>query len=178
MTTQSEQLEQMDYFEEDFIEEVDDVFFTTIGRFLVEFSGLESTLNIAIADLLHDDYHGIGYTVIENLNLLSKIQLYDKLCRQRISYARNRNRLKERLKKIILYFDDVRVFRNKIAHANWRTLSKDYNVRTKISTNKDSGDVEFKNERMTITDIDQNIDKANWVEEKIYALIESINNSL
>jgi hypothetical protein len=75
MKVKSESLEQYDFASGDYIDKVARRYEARIGRFLIRFSELEHTLDIAIAEWLSDRSHQLGYMVLEGYSLNNKIQL-------------------------------------------------------------------------------------------------------
>src|SRR5258708_10957344 len=74
-----EMLEQHDYSTDDYIYEVENKYSPLVGMFLIRFSTLEHSLNIAIAEIVHSGTHELGMVVVENLTTRNKIELYYKL---------------------------------------------------------------------------------------------------
>jgi hypothetical protein len=137
-----------DFYYEDYIEKVKNKYATLIGKFLIEFSYLEHTLNLSIAWSFADDLHEIGYTIIENLKFSQKIDLFYKLYVREEVMIRNK-KTKPVLNKIIQELEEINSFRNNIVHANWESLKEDCTVRTKIIVDREGEGVKFKRVKMT-----------------------------
>lgn len=60
MNNDFEELEQCDYIDSDYLEEVQSKYSSVIGEFMIDFSYLEHEINLAIADIIHDDMHETG----------------------------------------------------------------------------------------------------------------------
>jgi len=73
------ELEQFDFIDDERLDKVISKYSTLIGLFLIKFSSLEHEINIAIADILHDDCHETGYVIIERLSIRNKIDLFNKM---------------------------------------------------------------------------------------------------
>ena len=145
MKVKSESLEQYDLVYGDYIDKVARRYEARIGRLFIRFSELEHTLDIAIAERLSDRSHDLGYMVLDGVSLNNKIELFRKLLHSYTKLLRP-SRLKT-FQSIVKRLHEARVFRNYVAHANWRSLEKSGYVRTRV-TEKD-GDIVFKKVRVT-----------------------------
>lgn len=143
MNEENEALEQYDYSTNDYLYKVEDKYAPLIGLFLIRFSELEHTLNIAIAEIINDRTHEPGFVVIENLTTNNKIQLFYKFYLQLVS-ALGKKKHVDRLRQLRSQLEEINTFRNKIAHANWQTLNKQGMVRTKIVVDNQQGYVLFR----------------------------------
>lgn len=162
-----EELEQFDYIDGDYLDKVFRKYVSQIGLFLIKFSVLEHELNLAIADILGDDYHETGYVIIEKLTTSNKIDLFYKMYARFHSCIDKYNN-KEMLNIIVKQLDSLNMFRNNIVHANWQSLTKDGLVRTKIIVDNQEGFVKFKKIEITPNVIRSRI-------KEIDSLIESID---
>jgi hypothetical protein len=137
-----------DFYYEDYIEKVKNKYAPLIGKFLIEFSYLEHTLNLAIAESFADDLHEIGYTIIENFKFSQKIDLFYKLYAREEVIIRGK-KTKKNLDTIKQQLEEINSFRNKIVHSNWVSLKKDGTVRTKIVVDKEGEGVKFERVKLT-----------------------------
>ncbi|TFB07993.1 hypothetical protein E3V08_06155 [Candidatus Atribacteria bacterium MT.SAG.1] len=169
-----ETLEQLDYFEDDYIDKVFDKYSQLIGWFLIEFSRLEHDFNLVIAEFFGDDYHEIGYIVIKKLSFLNKIELFYDLYLGPVSFSKKNKQNQERLLDIKNRLNSINTFRNRVVHANWSSLNKDGFVRTKIITDS-QGDGVIKFERIKITPkiIKKNIAEINKLIDDIETFKET-----
>jgi hypothetical protein len=138
-------LDQYDLVYGDYIDKVARRYEPRIGRLFIQFSELEHTLDIAIVERLFDRSHDLGYLVIEGSSLNNKIELFRKLF-----HSYTKHLLPVRMKKfqnIVKRLHEARIFRNYVAHANWRTLDKSGYVRTRVSEKE--GEIIFKKVRIT-----------------------------
>lgn len=142
-----EELDQYDYLDGEYIEKVADRYNLLIGQFLIDFSYLEHEINLAIAEIIHDDFAETGYVIIEKLQVHDKIELLYKMYVRFESFKDKKN--KDILDKIQQQLKSVNTFRNNIVHANWQSLSRDGFVRTKIIVDNDEGFVKFKKVQIT-----------------------------
>ena len=74
-----DELQQYDFPDDEYLERVAYKFTPLIGFFMIKFSYLEHDLNLAIADIFGDDYHSIGFVVIEKLTMANKIDMFNKM---------------------------------------------------------------------------------------------------
>jgi len=142
-----ETLDQYDfpYNEEEIIFKKESEYAPAIGELLIDFSNLESALNLLVAEAINNRSHSLGYQVIKSLTYHNKTILLKSLYLPVISCI-PREKLKMRHKKeldmIYRELSNLGDFRNKVVHANWVTLDKYNNVRTKI-TQDDTGFIQF-----------------------------------
>lgn len=150
MKVKQESLEQYDLVYGDYIDKVARRYEPRIGRFFIRFSELERTLDIAIIERLSDRSHDVGYLVIEGYSLNNKIELF-----RRLFHAYTKFLSPSRMKKfqnLVKRLHDARIFRNYVAHANWRTLERSGYVRTRVSEKE--GEIVFKKVRITPSVLD------------------------
>ena len=145
MKIKQDLLEQFDFAGGDYVDKVARRYEARIGRFLMRFSELEHNLDIAIVEGVLDRAHSLGYLVIEGHTLNTKIELFRKLY-QAYTKAVVPSRMKK-LRGLVKRLHEARVFRNYVAHANWRTLERSGYVRTRVGEKE--GDVVFKKVRIT-----------------------------
>ena len=147
-----EQLNQYDHsFESDYFETAVTKYSSHVGEFLMRFSLLEHQLNVKIANIIHDHTHEIGYQIMENMNMRSKIDLFIRLCNRMEDACDNKE--KNKLLEIKKMLNDINTFRNSIAHAYWHSIEKNWKVRTKFSTDQEWGGVIFKNKIISPKDV-------------------------
>ena len=175
-STAFEELEQIDYLENAYLERVIGTYSRLIGLFLIKFSYLEHEINVAIADFIHDDAHDTGYIIIERLTVGNKIDLFYRLYLQ-LSALTNK-KYQDRLLKIKKQLEEINSFRNNIVHANWQSLTKDRFVRTKILTDPDEGRVKFRKIKMDTELIKSKIRKIDSLINRIDNYIEKIHEVL
>ena len=167
-------LEQLDYFEDDYINKVFDKYSQLIGRFLIEFSRLEHDFNITIAEFFGDDYHETGYIIIKKLMFFNKIELFYDLYIRPISFSEKNKKKKEKLLNIKERLNKINTFRNRVVHANWASLNKDGFVRTKIITDyRVDGAVKFERVKITPKIIKKNISEINRLIDTIETFTET-----
>ncbi|MDP2940158.1 MAG: winged helix-turn-helix domain-containing protein [Candidatus Omnitrophota bacterium] len=169
-----ETLEQLDFFEDDYIDKVFDKYSQLIGWFLIRFSRLEHDFNIIIAEFFGDDYHETGYIVIKKLMFLNKIELFYDLYIRPISFSEKNKKKQEKLLNIKKRLDDINTFRNRVVHANWSSLNRDGFVRTKIITDyRVDGAVKFERVKITPKIIKKNIAEINKLIDDIETFRET-----
>ena len=174
-----ETLEQLDYFEDDYIDKVFDKYSKFVGQFLIEFSRLEHEFNLVIADFFGDDYHETGYIVIKRLMFSNKIELFHDLYLRPISYSKDNKKKQEKLLNIKKRLESINDFRNCVAHANWSSLNKNGFVRTKIITDyKVDGAVKFRRTKITIKIIKKNIVEINKLINNIEGFKERVYSEI
>ena len=118
---------------------------SAIGEFLIYFSNLESALNLLIIEAINDRSHHLGYQIIKSLTYSNKVKLAKDLYLPQINLIGKEKLKKKQKREFEIIFHTLLTlgeFRNKIVHANWITLDKNNNVRTKIIPN-DSGMINF-----------------------------------
>lgn len=142
----SESLDQYDGWYE-FLDGKEDRYAPLLGYFLIHFSVLEHSLNLALAEILHSRTHEIGYVVVEKLSLFDKIDLFRKLYLGIVSPQSKKG--KDALLAICKRLEKINTFRNMIAHANWSTIDAQGFVRTRIKVDPSEGHVIFRNVRIT-----------------------------
>lgn len=123
-----EELEQYDYYDDEEIYKKWLLYSKSIGSFLISFSNLEYSLNQMVIKSLGDraDYDGIR--IIKYLSFRDKLNFSNDQYTSMIHICINNKKTKaselKKLKMIIDKLDEISIFRNKIAHANWMTLNK------------------------------------------------------
>jgi hypothetical protein len=172
MKVKQEQLEQYDWVFSDYIDRVKVKYAPKIGRFLIEFSSLEHTLDIATINYISDRSHDLGYLILEGNSLYNKIELFRKLSRDFTMLTRPQ-RVK-RPEGIVKRLHEIRVFRNYISHANWSTLERTGYVRTKV-VEKDA-EILFKKVRITPKVIDAWTRRVERLDERLYDFAETQND--
>jgi hypothetical protein len=142
-------LEQFDNEAGDFdsLGDIRDKLAIEIGEFLIIFSGLEHTINIVVSDMVSDRSHDTGYRILTALSMKNKIEFLYSILLQFISVTYQDK--KKKLINLKSRLDSINSFRNKVVHANWLTLKKNGEVRTKIMTDNLDGGIKFEN--VTIT---------------------------
>lgn len=135
-----EELEQYDYYDDEEIYKKWQLYSKSIGSFLISFSNLEYSLNQMVVKTFSDraDYDGIR--IIKYLSFRDKLNFSNDQYKSMIHICINNKKTKtselRKLQMIIDKLDEISVFRNKIAHANWTTLNKKGFVRVDF---KESG---------------------------------------
>lgn len=130
-------LDQEDYFNNEYIEKVSEKYSQLMGLFIIKFSELEHEINQAIAKSFIDDDDSEGYHIIKFLNTNSRIELFYEIYLERASLMDLK--IKPKLKNMKKDLDAIRTFRNKLVHANWPTLDKSGYVRTEMKSDKEEG---------------------------------------
>jgi hypothetical protein len=74
-----EELEQYDEWDEDYILETSPNYTVAIGTFVLAFSSLEHSVNLALAEEINDRGHLPGYQIIELLTTRDKIDLLTRM---------------------------------------------------------------------------------------------------
>lgn len=150
-----DELEQYYYVNSEYIEQKEKKYSSLIGKFVINFSRLENEINLAIADIMFDDDHSLGFSVITELTFSRKINFfYHNFILQEQFKHNNKIKFLNTLKNNLV---EVNSFRNSVIHANWESLTKEGFVHTKILL--DSGFVKFKKVKLTPQIIRQNIKK-------------------
>ncbi len=166
-------LEQYDYIDTDYYEKAVKKYSKLIGEFLMDFSYLEHELEIAVAEIVNDRSHDVGYLVVQKIEKTAdKIDLFYKYYKM-FEYLTDRQT--KELKRIFDSLVEINEFRNKIAHVKWCSMQKNGIVRYKIRSTKKTGEIRFQNIiiqskdiRDKIKEIDRVIDKIDEYREKIY----------
>lgn len=172
LETKYEELDQFDYYDDDLVEESKNKYANIIGLFLIEFGQFEHNIDIEIADLITDDDQTQGYTIIKNLSIFSKIELFYNLSLQKTSSMDgNTTKLKEIFEKL----EEIIELRNKIAHGKWHTLDKDGFIRVGTERKKDDGFIKFKKTKITPEIIEKGIQEMGEIIEEIDKFNESFN---
>jgi hypothetical protein len=151
----NEDLDQYDWAGDDEIEFQRNRYSVCIGHLIIDFSILESSLNLALVEAIHSSSHEPGYVVVEKLRITDKIDLFNKMYLRMVHFQSKKG--KDALAVIRKRLEDVNVFRNMVVHANWATLDEDRFVRTKVKIDRDEGHVTFKKVKITTTLIRQKI---------------------
>lgn len=123
-----------------------------IGKFLMTFSYLETSLDHMIITAVSDRADECGYRVIKYLRFKDKINYAKDEYRRMISFVENerrRNGFNSRLDTIVRRLEEVSEFRNKVAHANWESLSESGFVRVKIQDERNGEGIQFIRIKMT-----------------------------
>lgn len=142
MEKEIENLEQYDFILDEYIYSVLDKYSLLIGKYMINFSILEHELNVAIAEIISDRAHELGYVIIEKLSMYSKIELFFKLYNMFVKELNNK--IKDNLFKLTDSLKTINNFRNNIVHAQWETLKKNGSVRIKIYNDIEEGRIKFK----------------------------------
>lgn len=179
LESREEILEQYDHVvgEEIFSKEAQ--YAKAIGKFLIAFSNLESTLGLLIVEAIHDRSHEPGYQVIKYLNFRNKTNLardqYGFWVRN-IQNSKKRDRNAKALDFIVNKLEDLSDFRNKVAHANWMSLTGDGYVRVKIGDNGEN--VVFKRVKMTPQIMYKFTRQCHAIAQRIETFQENVNRDL
>ncbi len=123
-----------------------------IGNFFMAFSYLETALDHLIISSISDRTDEPGYRVIKYLRFRDKINFAYGEYIQLISFVRDKRRKKgfnSKLRIVKTSLENMSEFRNKLAHANWESLTDKGFVRIGISDNTSDGSVYFKKLKMT-----------------------------
>jgi hypothetical protein len=139
--------EQYDYGAGEYFERAAPRYSRRVGLFLNRCSALEHDLDLATAEFISSRSHQIGYLFLESLSLNARIELFRKLLEARLSDDRLPARHLRELRRIVKQLHDLRVFRNRVAHANWATLGPSGYVRTKVQ--EKAGAIHFQTVRIT-----------------------------
>lgn len=167
----TEELEQHDFYDDDYIDEQEDVLAPIIGSFLINFSRLEHEVNISLSDTISHSSHHVGYIIVKDLDFSEKVSILKDLITLHLSATGSKNlkRFGVLHKRLV----ECMEFRNKIAHANWNTLDEEGFVRVKISAGKNSGFVTLKKERLTPDVIKEGIERMSNLEDELYEFLEN-----
>jgi len=121
----------------------------SIGEIMICFSELEYVLDKVLVESI-SDRSDRGYMYIKGLRMRDKIEIFKQLGLDYINIEIEHFKLtKSKLLSIISKLKELNTFRNRVAHANWMTLSKDGFVRTKVFYNNEDGQTEFIEVKMT-----------------------------
>tara|TARA_B100000745_G_scaffold296224_1_gene241319 strand:+ start:4332 stop:4892 length:561 start_codon:yes stop_codon:yes gene_type:complete len=129
------------YLDEEYSESEDNIYDQyheysyRIGSFLMDFSSLEDTIDSLLIERINDRSHEFGFQTIKLFKFKQKIILLRDNYKSLIRYLSSDSK-KLRLLSIVdsSYADLVKLseFRNKVAHANWETLDKNFFVTTDV----------------------------------------------
>jgi len=123
-----------------------------IGSFVISFAGLESSVDIDLAEGINDRSHDLGYRIIKYLSFRDKINLLRDgyvSCIHCLISEPSKGRLLSELGIIHNKLCELSEFRNKVAHANWQSLDTLGFVRTKIIENGDGIGMQMEKIKMT-----------------------------
>ncbi len=123
-----------------------------IGKFILAFSYLETSLDHMLITAISDRADEPGYRIIKYLTFRNKINLANDEYRRMISFVRTerkKNSLNSKLKTITKKLEEISEFRNKVAHANWESLSEHGFVRVKIVDDKTGEGIHFVKAKLT-----------------------------
>ena len=123
-----------------------------IGKFFIVFSTLETALDHMIITAISDRADEEGYRIIKYLEFRHKINLGKDEYQRRISFISNQKlkaSLQSKLNLIIRKLEEISEFRNKIAHANWESLSDAGFVRVRIKEDTTGAGIHFVRIKMT-----------------------------
>lgn len=151
-----------------------------IGELMIYFSHLESALNIMIAESVSDRSHDLGYLIIKSLRYSDKVRLGKDLYTSRMKMIqpdKTRFRLIKEFNLIFIGLERMGEFRNKVAHANWMSLDKKGNVRTKISKNE-FGFIQFMKVKITPEIIAINANRCRQLTDRIYRFPNKVFNNI
>lgn len=141
-----------------------------IGRFFITFSALETALDHMIITAISDRADEEGYRIIKYLEFRDKINLSKDEYQRRISFM-GKERLKKSLQgkliSIIRKLEEISEFRNKIAHANWESLSESGFVRVRVKEDKTGEGIHFEKIKITPLIIGKFIRQAESLVNKI-----------
>ena len=164
-----EELEQYDYVDDEYIDEVSPDYIEAIGLFVLNFSALEHQLNIEIAEKINPSNHLFGYQIVELLSAKSKIDLFSRLINSWIFFSNKE--LKTKGIYILSKLKGFNSFRNKVIHANWMSLRKDGTVRTSMAVD-DNGEVQFERTKLTSEIINKKSEEISKFLEELEEFID------
>lgn len=136
----------------EFTERQEEAYSKAIGKFFMAFSFLETSLDHMIITAVSDRADEQGYRLIKYLGFRDKINYAKDEYRRMISFIQNerrRNSFNSRLDTIVRRLEEVSEFRNKVAHANWESLSETGFVRVKIQEDRNGEGIQFIKIKMT-----------------------------
>lgn len=168
--TKIEELEQHDFYDDEYIDQHEKDLAPVIGQFLINFSRFEHSINTSLSDIISSASHDQGYLIIKDLDLSEKVRILKDLVAHHIKVMGS-TRLKD-FKTLCKRIVNCMEFRNKIAHANWNTLDKDGFVRVKIVSGRDTGYVTFQKEKLTPKAIFDATEELGNVEDDLFELFE------
>lgn len=171
-----EELEQFDFVDDEDFEKLIAGYPTLIGEFIVSFSALEHYLNGYIADYLADDFHDRGYRIVEKLSFANKVDYLCKAYTGREIMVFGKSKGTSTIDSIRKELTAINKFRNNIAHANWLTIDKEGQVRTKLFVDGEDGLVKFAKTKIAKDDIKKIIKKTDTLPDIIYDYEEDYNN--
>ncbi len=147
-----------------------------IGKFFIVFSTLETALDHMIITAISDRADEEGYRIIKYLEFRDKINLGKDEYQRRISFVRKeelKTSLQSKLNSIIRKLEEISEFRNKVAHANWESLSDTGFVRTRIKEDKGGEGIHFERIKITPLIIGKFIRQAAALANKVDAFSET-----
>jgi hypothetical protein len=170
-----EELDQYDYIDEDFIGEASPDYIESIGLFILEFSALEHSINLHIAEVISHGSHFIGYQVIELLQMRNKIDLLSRMAGAYLFFSESKK--KPKFDKVVEKIKELNSFRNKVVHANWLSAAKDGTVRTRIIVDEEDATIKFERAKINPTIIFKKSEECSLMREKLDELFEEIGLS-
>ncbi len=141
-----------------------------IWKFLIDFSDLEHEIDIALAEQISNRGHDLWYLITKDVEIFDKTNLLYNLLFQYLSCFKKNKKIKK-LDDLIKRFQNLIVFRNKIAHWKWNTLDKDGFIRVDVRTSKESGFIVFRKFKITLPILRKSI-------KEIEKLTEELSNFL
>src|SRR6185436_20540412 len=87
-------LDQYDNIDEEYIGETSPAYIEAIGLFVLEFSALEHSINIQVAEQINDRAHFPGYQVVELLSTRDRIELLSRLVGSYLFHIKSKNQKK------------------------------------------------------------------------------------
>ena len=173
--TSHESLEQRDWLDTEFMEKHEKRYSRAIGSFLIHFGILEHSLDTAIAELIDQTGHHMGYLIIKKLTMKQKIDLFYDLGNSMVKIiGKHPKRRINKLKKVNHGLCELNTLRNKIAHAKWGSLDRDGYVRVEIQIDEDDGFIKFKKYKITPRMIGKAKTQIEKLSEKLDEIVENL----
>ncbi len=149
-----EELDQYDGWSDEVLEKWEGQYAHHIGKVLIAFSALEHSLEVQLANLINERYHGQGLLSVKDLEMHHKIELFYNLSFQYAYFKydtspKRRAKVLAKLGSIRKQLEASSELRNKVAHAKWTTLDDEGYVRVDTKTDKNDGQIRFRKFKIT-----------------------------
>lgn len=176
MKTKKIDIEQYDYVDTEEIQVLTKRYAYQIGKYFIKFSELEHNLNIQIAHTISDRSDQPGYRVVRYINgPTKKFEFLFETYKEILSYGD-----KQLTQEISIEYQELRElikkhieFRNKLAHANWASLTKEGFVRDSIIPDT-NGRLQFRKLQITTSLIKSLIDEIDNIIDRLYEFEENL----
>lgn len=107
-----------------------------VGETLFLFNSLETALDSAIAEAVHDRTHQPGYAITSELLVFAKKVLVFKSLYGMLVHSVQNDQLTAEFESLWKQLFKLKDVRNDVAHADWLEATNEYEVRLRIATDE------------------------------------------